>query len=33
MSDVTGRKRQGKGTPTGGQFAAENRAESEIDLG
>jgi len=33
MSDVTGRKRQGKGTPTGGQFAAENKSESEVDLG
>ena len=32
MSDVTGRKRQSKGTPTGGQFAAENRSESEVDL-
>jgi len=33
MTDVTGRKRQSKGTPVGGQFAAENRSESEVDLG
>jgi len=32
MSDVTGRKRQSKGTPTGGQFAAENKPESGVDL-
>ena len=32
MTDVTGRKRQSKGTPTGGQFAAENRSESGIEL-
>jgi len=33
MSDVTGRKRQGRGTPVGGQFAAENKPESDVDLG
>jgi len=33
MTDTSGRKRQSKGTPTGGQFAAENKAESEVELG
>jgi len=32
MTNVEGRKRQSKGTPTGGQFAAENRSESNIDI-
>jgi len=32
MSDTSSRKRQSKGTPVGGQFAAENKAESEVDL-
>ena len=32
MSNASGRKRQSKGTPVGGQFAAENRNESDIDL-
>jgi len=33
MNNAAGRKRQSKGTPVGGQFAAENRSESEVDLG